>query len=401
MRVSTQQFYFQNSQQLSQKQSTLNDQMKYISSGKRVLTAKDDPVTFGTLSGYKNELTNIDKYQRNITQAENRNSLQETSFANAESLMQELKTLFINANNGTLSDSDLKSLADLGNNSLNQMLDIANTKDETGGYIFSGYQIDQKPFAMQAGNNVVYLGDSGTRELQIAKNVMVDLNQPGDEAFEKVPNAIGNFTANYINNTSGVALNRAVISTPSAYDPLTNPADYKFLFTSPTDLTVTDGNGVPVFTTNTYAPGQSITFNGIEVELSGNPLPGDEFDMAPTEDISLFDTIKAAIDWMSVGATPANPVQHNIDYGDILTQLNEGLNHITSRRTEAGVRLKLIETQDNSHAEAALSLASGRSNIEDLDFAKAISTFEQSQVALQAAQQTFIQIKGLSLFNYI
>lgn len=169
MRVSTQQFYFQNSRQLSDKQSTLNDQMKYISSGKRVLTAKDDPVSFGTLSGYKDELTNIDKYQRNITQAENRNSLQETSFANAESLMQELKTLFINANNGTLSDSDLKSLAELATNSLNQMLDIANSKDETGGYIFAGYQIDQKPFAIHPGNNVTYLGDNGTRELQIAK----------------------------------------------------------------------------------------------------------------------------------------------------------------------------------------------------------------------------------------
>lgn len=401
MRVSTQQFYFQSSQQLSSKQSMLNDQMKYISSGKRVLTAKDDPVSFGTLSGYKDELTNIDKYQRNITQAKNRNSLQETSFANAENLMQELKTLFINANNGTLADSDLKSLAELATNSLNQMLDIANSKDETGGYIFSGYQIDQKPFALHPGNSVTYLGDNGTRELQIAKNVMVEINQAGDEAFENVENSIGDFTANYINNTSGIALNRAVISSPGSYDPATNPPDYKFLFSSATDLTVTDGNGVVVYNTAAYSAGQTIAFNGIEVELSGNPLPGDEFDMTPTEEISIFDTIKAAIDWMNVGASPADPVQHNVDYGDVLTQLNQALNHITSRRTEAGVRLKLIETQDDSHAEAALSLASGRSNIEDLDFAKAISTFEQSQVALQAAQQTFIQIKGLSLFNYI
>ncbi|GAA5132051.1 flagellar hook-associated protein FlgL [Thalassotalea piscium] len=401
MRVSTQQFYFQNSRQLSDKQSTLNDQMKYISSGKRVLTAKDDPVSFGTLSGYKDELTNIDKYQRNITQAENRNSLQETSFANAESLMQELKTLFINANNGTLSDSDLKSLAELATNSLNQMLDIANSKDETGGYIFAGYQIDQKPFAIHPGNNVTYLGDNGTRELQIAKNVMVETNQPGDDAFSKVANSIGDFTANYINNTSGVALNRAVIATPSTYDPATNPPDYKFLFTSTTDLTVTDGNGAVVFNTTTYTAGQTVAFNGMEVELSGNPLPGDEFDITPTESISIFDTIKASIDWMNVGASPVDPIQHNVNYGDVLTQLNEALNHMTSRRTEAGVRLKLIETQGNSHAEASLSLASGRSNIEDLDFAKAISTFEQSKVALQAAQQTFVQIKGLSLFNYL
>jgi flagellar hook-associated protein 3 FlgL len=48
-----------------------------------------------------------------------------------------------------------------------------------------------------------------------------------------------------------------------------------------------------------------------------------------------------------------------------------------------------------------LYLTSGKSSIEDLDFAKAISAFEQSKIALQAAQQTFTQVQGLTLFNYI
>lgn len=104
---------------------------------------------------------------------------------------------------------------------------------------------------------------------------------------------------------------------------------------------------------------------------------------------------------MNVGASPANQTQHDVDYGEILSQLNNALNHMTSRRTEAGVRGQLIENQENNHLDRELNLAQGQSNIEDLDFAKAISTFEQSKVALQAAQQTFVQVKGLSLFNYI
>jgi flagellar hook-associated protein 3 FlgL len=112
MRVSTAQFYFQNAQQLSTKQSDVNEQMQYLSSGKRVLTAKDDAVSFGTLSGYKDSLINIEKYQRNIIQAENRNELQQTSFANAEDIMQQMKQIFIQANNGSMSNSDLQSLAE-------------------------------------------------------------------------------------------------------------------------------------------------------------------------------------------------------------------------------------------------------------------------------------------------
>lgn len=401
MRVSTPQFYFQNSQQLSNKQSEVNNQIEYLSSGKRVLTAKDDAVAYGTLAGYNNELANIEKYKRNITQAENRNSLQETSFSNSEDVMQKLKQLFIQANNGTLSDLDLKSLAELAGNSQEQLLDIANSKDETGGYIFAGYQIDVVPFVRQPDNSVNYQGDNGKRELQVAKNVMVETNQPGDEAFEKVPNAIGDFSATYNSNTSGVSVGRAVIVDRGTYNPVASPADYNFNFTSSTDLTVTDGNGAVVFNTTTYTPGQTIAFNGIEVQLGGNPLPGDDFDLTPQENISIFDTVKAAIDWMNVGTSPANATQHRVDYAEILSQLDMSLNQMTSRRSDAGVRLQLIDSQSSNQLDAELYLSTGKSSIEDLDFAKAVSTFEQSQIALQAAQQAFVQIKNLSLFNYL
>lgn len=84
MRVSTAQFYLQSSQQMSSKTSDVNEQMAYLTSGKRVLTAKDDAVSYGTLAGYKDDLANIEKYKRNITQAESHNSLQDVAFSNAQ-----------------------------------------------------------------------------------------------------------------------------------------------------------------------------------------------------------------------------------------------------------------------------------------------------------------------------
>jgi flagellar hook-associated protein 3 FlgL len=401
MRVSTAQFYFQNSQQLSSLQSDVNEQVKYLSSGKRVLTAKDDAVSYGTLAGYKDELSNIDKYQRNITQAENRNSLQETSFSNAEDVMQQLKQLFIQANNGSLNDGDLDALAKLAENSQEQLLGIANTKDETGGYIFSGFQTQVTPFNSQADGSVTYQGDSGVREIQIGKNVMVATNQAGDEAFTNISNPIGDFSAIYNTNNSGTAVHSASIVDPSSYDVLGNPPDYNFNFTSATDLTVTDGNGAVVFNTTAYTAGQTIAFNGVEVQLNGNPLPGDDFDITPEKNISIFDTVKSAIDWMQKGTNPPSSVQHSVEYNKVLAQLDQALNHMTSRQVDAGVRLSLVDVQTSNHLDTELNITSGLSNLEDLDFAKAVATFEQSQVSLQAAQQSFVQIKNLSLFNYL
>ena len=401
MRVSTAQFYFQNSQQLSNKQSDVNEQVGYLSSGKRIHTAKDDAVGYSTLAGYKDELANIEKYQRNIIQAESRNTLQELSFSSAEDVLQQLKQLFIQANNGTLNQQDLTSLADLAKNSQSELLDIANKKDESGNYIFSGYQVDVKPFSLQPDNSVVYQGDNGVRELQIAKNVFVELNQSGDDAFDKITNSKGDFSATYNTNTSGISLNRAVIVDRGSYDSVSNPADYNFNFTSATDLTVTDSLGATVFSTSSYNAGQTIAFNGMEVQLSGNPLPGDNIDLTPNENISVFDTVKSAIDWINTDINASDLIKHQINYAEVLGQIDKALNHMSARRSDAGVRMKLIETQKNHHLDSELYLATGRSNIEDLDFAKAVATYEQTQVALRAAQQTFAEIKDLTLFNYI
>ncbi|REL30293.1 flagellar hook-associated protein FlgL [Thalassotalea euphylliae] len=401
MRVSTAQFYFQNSQQISQQQSNVNEQTQHLSSGKRVLSAKDDAVNFGTLTGLKGELASIEQFERNITIAENRNSLQETSFSSAIDVLQNLKQRFIQANNGVLSDNDLASIAQVTNNSFEQLLDIANNKDDTGGFIFAGFQSNQQPFIRQPDNSVIYNGDNGVRELSIGSNVDVTLNQPGDKAFLNVDNPQGDFSANYLANTSGIALQSAVVANRGAYNTTTNPPDYTFNFTSATDLTVTDSLGNTVFNTNTYAAGQTVAFNGLEVQISGNPLPGDSFQLQPDEEVSVFETIGAALDWINQGANPANPAQHKVDHAEILAQIDASINHLLARQAEAGVNRQLIDSQKNIHADNELIIEGSRSGIEDLDFAKAVSDFQQSQTALQAAQQTFVQVRELSLFNFI
>jgi len=400
MRVSTAQFYIQNGLQMSNQQAGVNEQVNYISSGKRVITAKDDAVAYGTLAGYKNDLANIEKYQRNITQAENHNSLIDTSLANAEGIMNELKDLMLQANSGVRSDDDLASIAQQASHSLQQILDIANSQDETGGYVFAGYQIDDAPFVLQADNTVNYRGDNGVRELQIAKNVNIATNQSGEQVFQKVPNALGDFTPTYNTNTSGIQVESAIIADPSIYNSAVNPADFTFNFTTATDLTITDGAG-NVTNIAGYVPGQTIAFNGIEVKLSGNPLPGDNFSLSPEENISVFDTLKSAIDWIENKTSAGDDPQVQVDFNQTLEQLNDAMNHLTSRRAQSGINLQVIDRQKSNHLDTELYLSSGRSSIEDLDFAKAISTFEQSKIALQAAQQSFTQVQSLSLFNYI
>ena len=402
MRVSTAQFYLQSTLQMSQKTSDVNEQMAYLSSGKKVLTAKDDAVSYSTLAGYKDDLANIEKYKRNIMQAESHNNLQEITFSSVEDILLNIKDQMLQANNGAMSDEDLQAIAKQTRNSFDQILDLANSQNENGDYIFSGYNIEQQPFSQQADGSVVYNGDTGVNELQIAKNINIATNQTGDAAFLNVANAIGEFSADYTTNNSGIALASANVTDRNTYNGTATPHDYTFTFDTITnDLTVTDSNNVVVFPAAPYNAGDTITFDGIDVALSGNPLPGDSFTMSEQEDVSIFDTINNAISWIESGSVSVNTEPHQADYSSILNQLNSAMTHITARRVDSGVRLQVLESQESRHLDMELNIATGKSAIEDLDFAKAISEFEQSQIALQASQQAFTKIQGLSLFNYI
>lgn len=401
MRVSTAQFYLQSSQQMSQKSSDVNDQMAYLSSGKRVLTAKDDAISYSTLAGYNNDLANIEKYKRNITMAESHNNMQEIVFADADLILDKIKSDMLLANNGRMSSEDLQSLAEQVKSNFSQLLDLANSQNENGDYIFSGYQTEQKPFSQNVDGSVTYNGDSGVRELQVAKNINIATNQAGDAAFLKVENPIGNFTANYTANTSGVEVESANVTNRDSYNGSALPHDYTFTFDAVTnDLTVTGSAGI-VFPAAPYTAGQTISFDGIDVTLNGNPLPGDSFTISEQDEVSVFDTINETISWMERGSSSIDQEQHQVDYNILLNQLDSAMNHITSRRVDSGIRLQTLESQENRHLDSALNLAKGKSNIEDLDFAKAISEFEQSKLALQASQQAFSKVQGLSLFNYI
>jgi flagellar hook-associated protein 3 FlgL len=87
--------------------------------------------------------------------------------------------------------------------------------------------------------------------------------------------------------------------------------------------------------------------------------------------------------------------------GAYLDDLDLVQDHVADIRTRGGARLNSIDEQTDVNGEFILSMQTALSQTEDLDLVEAISRFEQELVALQAAQQTFNMVQGLSLFNYL
>lgn len=84
-----------------------------------------------------------------------------------------------------------------------------------------------------------------------------------------------------------------------------------------------------------------------------------------------------------------------------LDQIDRAMEHLVGFRATAGARLNALESQQGINDALLLQLEVTRSGIEDLDYAEAASRLSQETIVLQAAQQAFVKVQNLNLFNFL
>jgi flagellar hook-associated protein 3 FlgL len=99
--------------------------------------------------------------------------------------------------------------------------------------------------------------------------------------------------------------------------------------------------------------------------------------------------------------TLATDLEANAPNPGSLDQLDRVIDHLLGFRATAGARLNALESQENINEALLVQLEQTRSTIEDLDYAEAASRLSQQSVTLQAAQQAFVRVQNLNLFNFL
>lgn len=77
------------------------------------------------------------------------------------------------------------------------------------------------------------------------------------------------------------------------------------------------------------------------------------------------------------------------------------LDNVLTARASTGSKLNELDALDIYGADRDLQYSITLSNLQDLDYVKAISDFTKQKTTLEAAQQSFVKLANLSLFNYI
>ena len=68
-------------------------------------------------------------------------------------------------------------------------------------------------------------------------------------------------------------------------------------------------------------------------------------------------------------------------------------------QADLGARMNSIDSTRNLHVDLELQAQEVLSKVRDLDFAEAVSRLSYQSFLLEAAQQSFVRVSGLSLFN--
>ncbi|MEO8811222.1 MAG: flagellar hook-associated protein FlgL [Rhodanobacter sp.] len=399
MRVSTSWMQQQSVGSMLNRQSDLSDLNTQLSSGKRINQPSDDPVGAARALDLSHQIADTAQYQRNITAANARLGLEDQSLSNTSNVLDRVRTLLLQATNGTQTDQTRGDIAAEMAQLREQMLGQANSQDSQGEYIFAGNRTGTQPFVSQ--NAVSYQGDDGQRMVAAGAGLQVSTGDPGSAVFVNVATGNGTFAVSAASANTGTAVAGAsTVSNPSAHPSAWDGGSYQIVFTGADAYEVRDGSGTVLDSGNYDASqGGSITFRGAQVAFSGTPAAGDAFALGASTSQDVFTTLDNIIKTLRTPHGGGAQMQNEINTQ--FANLDQAMDVITRTRGKVGARMNALDQQSGLNDDLTLQYKTALSNVQDVNYYDAVSQLGAQTTALQAAQQTFTKIQGSKLFDYL
>ncbi|WP_322104905.1 flagellar hook-associated protein FlgL [Paraburkholderia sp. J41] len=411
MRIATSQLYSNNVATMESQQAQILQIQQQISSGNAIASPADNPLGAAQAVQLSATSATLSQYTSNQNTALTALGLEDSTLTSVTGTMQSINSLILEAQSGTMNDTNRAALAQQMTGLRNQLLTLANTTDGAGNYIFSGFQTTSQVFTNQSGGGATYNGDAGQRVMQVSGTRQIAVGDTGAVVFQSVQ-AVG---SDIVPSGSASNTGTGVISAVTVTDPTqaTNNDTYAIDFTDDgsgnISYTVTDNSANPPTTTTpaAYTAGDAISLgNGMNVSVSGSPAGGDSFSVTPASNASNTDVFKTIDNVISALETPTNgstaalaTLNNQLNTG--LTQLGNSLSNVITVQASVGGREQEVKALQTVTSANALQVTTSLTTLTSTDTVAAISQFEQLSNALTASQKSFAATQNLSLFQYI
>jgi flagellar hook-associated protein 3 FlgL len=325
MRVSTAFIHTRGIENILDQQSKLLRVQEQLSRGVKNLVPSDDPGAAARVLDLNEAVSQLKQFDENAVFSIQRLGLEESTLDGVINVLQRTRELAIQAaNTGTNDLQTQRAIAQEIRQRLDEVFQSANTKDAAGDYLFSGFQSKTQAFTSDGAGNYFYNGDQGQMALQIGSNRQVVVNDPGADVFQFIRTGNGVFATDASRTNAGAAqISTGTVTDPSAYQR----QDFTINFTDATSYDVINSTtGVTLLTAQTYVDGGAISFNGVNVTITGTPATGDIFTVNTSRNQDIFTTLENLINDLEnpgvgnvTGNFGGNYLANGFDVGDTVS----------------------------------------------------------------------------------
>lgn len=217
MRLSTSMIYQQNMNGVLDAQSEWQRIGAQMDSGKRVIVPSDDPLAASQLVGLNQAKSMNEQYGMARGYARQSTSMEESVLQQVTNVMQNATPVLVDGmSSGTKSDDDRAAIATQLESMRDQLINLANSTDGNGRYIFAGYKSDTAPFAKNATGGVAYSGGDKALTQQVDAARTMTVSHTGKQVFLSA-------SSNPIKEPDGSVQNDIFASLQKAIDALKTP----------------------------------------------------------------------------------------------------------------------------------------------------------------------------------
>ena len=362
-RVSSASRYAQLVAAMQMNQANFNKLTAQLSSGSKIIDLTDDPIASVNILNTTKQLGQIETFGQNVGMASAEISALDDLLDLANGYLSTAWDKAVQANNQTYGEGSLKALKVEIDEITKTMIDLANTQYNDN-YIFSGANTKTLTYTMTKDGEIKYNGTpqddpNYIRQTEVADGVFEVINTTGDKVF------------GWYNN---------------------GPAQTKdgkniFLDKDGKEVIETDTNGVKTYA---YADGgTAITDQDVIDALE--PKPDCSGVLGALK--SLSNSIQKVID--------GDTERGYKDMNATLDMFANSLNTITTEQTKFGGVANRLDMTNSTLETNTENLTSYLSQVQDVDYASAITQWMNAQYAYQASMQIASGSMNMSLLNYI
>jgi flagellar hook-associated protein 3 FlgL len=192
MKISTQILFDRASEQMSMIQNKLADSQAQLAQGKQLLKPSDSPDQAAVIQRMKSVMSRQESYKNSLNTLNSRLQNEDTTLKSATSLLVRAKEIAVQAANDTLAPVNRKALASELQGVRDQLLSLANAKDNNGNFLFSGSRSKNPAFSASGpGQTPLYQGDQTRMTVMVGDQRTIPINRTGTDAFVSLTRTTG------------------------------------------------------------------------------------------------------------------------------------------------------------------------------------------------------------------